>query len=333
MERDEIVIRKGNRISMMKREEISTMKRLLLLLLALLVVCFGLLPCSPARALEGGSSHYPGTMEDFFAGALPPPGVYMIDYMPIFSSNKLVGNNGSRNPNVTGFQMDGVFNAPRILWVSPWKVLGGNFAFHVFPNVGYMHVRMDTPGGSRSQSKTGMGDLDIGPAIKWNFKTFHMLAACDIYMPTGAYDKNDLVNIGLNYWSINPIYAFTYIGDKDSPIPGFEVSAKLDYLFNTTNNATGYTSGQQFGVNYLVAQHFGKWGFGVNGQWMYQTTDDSYRNQTADFNGNRTNWFSIGPAVQYQVGKAFLTAKYIADVSNKNGAQVNKVLLKITFPF
>ncbi|OPY59319.1 MAG: hypothetical protein A4E57_04737 [Syntrophorhabdaceae bacterium PtaU1.Bin034] len=141
------------------------------------------------------------------------------------------------------------------------------------------------------------------------------------------------MNLGLNYWSFNPIYAFTYLGDKDSPIPGFEVSMKLDYLINTVNSATGYTSGQQFGVNYLVGQHIGKWGFAVNGQWMYQTTDDKIRNEPDNFNGNRTSWFSIGPAIQYLIGKGCINAKYVWDVQNKNGPEIQKLVVKFIYPF
>ncbi|OPY65924.1 MAG: hypothetical protein A4E63_02784 [Syntrophorhabdus sp. PtaU1.Bin050] len=303
------------------------MKKRMFLLLTVLLFCISFLPLS-VLATEGGNSHYPGTMEDFYAGLLPPEGVYLIDYMPIVQSNRLAGNNGKEADGVD-FKMDGIFNAPRILFVTPWKIAGGNFCFHIFPSAGYLHVSVN----GKSQSKTGIGDLDLGPAIKWHFKDFHMVAGLDLYMPTGAYDKDDLANIGLNYWTINPLMAFTYIGGKDAPLPGFEVSGKLDYMFNTVNAATGYKSGQQFGVNYLIGQHFGSWGVGINGQWMIQTTDDKIRNEPANFNGNRTSWFSVGGAVSYQLPKGSVTAKYVTDVSNKNCAKIDKILLKFVYPF
>ena len=99
-----------------------------------------------------------------------------------------------------------------------------------------------------------------------------------------------MVNIGRNYWSFDPFYVFSYLGDKDSPIPGFEVSAKVMYWINTINTATSYTSGQEFSTDYLIGQHFGNWRIGANGHFLYQTTDDKQYGTSAidPFNGDKT---------------------------------------------
>ncbi|OPY68056.1 MAG: hypothetical protein A4E63_02111 [Syntrophorhabdus sp. PtaU1.Bin050] len=154
-----------------------------------------------------------------------------------------------------------------------------------------------------------------------------------------SYDVNDLSNIGRNYWSFNPIYAFTYIGDKDSPIQGFEVSAKLMYWINTINTATSYTSGQEFAADYLVGQHFGKWAFGANGHFLYQTTNDKQFGRTAvdPFTGLRTGvrgqYLSIGPAVSYTIPRGCLTLKYQRDVIEKNRPEGDKFWLKWVYSF
>ena len=99
-------------------------------------------------------------------------------------------------------------------------------------------------------------------------------------LPTGQYSKNDLSNLGRNYYSFNPLWAFTYIGDKNSPIPGFEISSKFMYMINTINAETSYTSGQEFRMDYLIGQHVGNWAFGINGQFLYQTTVDKQYGKT-----------------------------------------------------
>ncbi|OPY67444.1 MAG: hypothetical protein A4E57_02320 [Syntrophorhabdaceae bacterium PtaU1.Bin034] len=107
---------------------------------------------------------------------LPLPGTWLISYTPIFQSSKLIGNNGAKVPE--DFKLDGVFEAPRILTVTNLKVLGGNVVWHIFPSAGYMHASV----AGQSQSKTGLGDLDVGAGIKWNSRTFHSIAALDVYM-------------------------------------------------------------------------------------------------------------------------------------------------------
>ena len=114
-----------------------------------------------------------------------------------------------------------------------------------------------------AMSKHGMG-------IAWHLsKNFHTVLALNVVAPTGQYNKNDVVNIGRNYYSINPLWGLTYRADN-----GFEASAKLMYWINTVNTATSYVSGQEFDADYLVGWHYQKWGFGANGFYRIQTTND-----------------------------------------------------------
>ncbi len=287
-----------------------------------------LMPVPEACASEGGGSHYAGGNEDFMAGALPPPGFYLINYFLNYNAPKLADSSGKAVRNI-GFQADVVAEAPRILHVTNVKLLGGNLVWHAVPTLMYQHV---TAGG-QSQSKYGLGDLNFGVGISWHGKTLHSVGAIDGYAPIGNYDKSDVSNLGRNYWSVQPVWGITYLGDKDSPIPGFETSVKLMYMFNTTNTATGYYSGQEFSLDYLVGQHIGKWAFGANGHFFYQTENDTMRNETADFDGYKGRKFSIGPAVQYLVGKGAITAKVQFDVYTRNKAEGTGVWLKFFYPF
>ena len=153
---------------------------------------------------------------------------------------------------------------PRFLWVSKVKILGGDLVGHVLIPLINEHANYNVPAaGGRyfTGTKNGVGDIEAGMGIAWHLsKNFHTVLALDVVAPTGQYNKNDVVNIGRNYYSINPLWGLTYRADN-----GFEASAKLMYWINTVNTATSYVSGQEFSADYLLGWHYQKWGFGANG--------------------------------------------------------------------
>jgi hypothetical protein len=129
----------------------------------------------------------------------------------------------------TDSELQAVANAFRYVDVKKIGLLGGDLVWHVIVPVVYQHPSLSAgPADIGTQSKTGLGDIEAGMGIAWHpCKTFHHVAAIDVVAPTGKYDDGDPLDIGNNQGSFNPIQAFTYIGDKTSPIPGFEVSVKL----------------------------------------------------------------------------------------------------------
>ena len=277
------------------------------------------------RATEGGGSHYPGGNEDFQVGALPPPGMYFMNYLMYYTADKLKDNAGRTVP--ADFSLNATVEAMRFIYVTKKKLFGADVAWHVIVPVAYQHVSVE---GAGSQSKTGLADIEFSPfVLGWHFnKNWHLTACVDIMAPSGAYDKGDLSNIGRNYWTFNTIVAFSYIHTK-----GFEVSAKFLYLINTVNSATGYTSGQEFIVDYLVGQRIGNWSIGINGAYYKQITDDSARNEPPDFDGNKGQFFSIGPALQYNYKNMCFNAKYQMDTSVKNRPEGQKFWLKFFYAF
>ena len=326
--------------------------RFAVLMVLILCVALGLVGIAVTHVFagEGYGNHYPGGNEDFMAGALPPAGTsifinYLIDYNATTlkdnaNRNQVLGAPPLGNPKVN-FNLNVLMNAFRFINVTKVRVLGGDLIWHAIIPVGYQKVSMDAgPVDMGSQSKYGLGDIEAGVGIAWHpSKTFHHAAGFDVVAPTGTYSVSDLSNIGRNYWSFNPIYAFTYIGDKDSPLPGFEVSAKLMYWFNTINTATSYTSGQEFAADYTIGQHIGKWAFGLNGHFLYQTTDDKQYGRTAydPLSGLQTGvvgkYLSIGPAISYNLPRGCLTFKYQRDVWEQNRPEGDKFWLKWVYMF
>jgi hypothetical protein len=293
-------------------------------------------------AAEGGGSAYFGGNEDFMSGALPPPGQYVISYNFYRSSNKIADNAGYRVPGAqnvpvsvdTKVQVLG--DAMRLIYVTKYKFLGASVGWHVIVPVVNAHVSLDTAGLTRG-TKTGLGDIEFSPLVLgWHFKNFHMIGAVDIMVPTGAYDKDDFVNIGRNYWTFNPIFAWTFLSDS-----GFEVSSKMLYLINTTNTATSYTSGQEFIADYAIGQHVGNWLFGISGYFYKQITEDSAPSTTADLNGRTGAYFdgmkgqnlAIGPALQYNYKNMFFNLKFQVDTLTKNRTEGTTAWFKFMYAF
>lgn len=249
------------------------------------------------QAKEGGDQ-YPNGGETWLAGAVPPPGDYFINYFGYYSG-KLKDGNGNNAKIKDGSTPDvgAVFDALRYVKVTDTKILGANWGWHVI--VPFVNQRMDSNG---KESRTGVGDITINPFIlSWHNGDWHTVAALDINLPTGAYDKNDgRRSLGANYYSVEPVFAVTYL-NKD----GWEASGKFMYNIKTENNDTNYKSGNEFHMDYLLGKRFGEWGVGLSGYYVKQTTNDKQNGQTVAAQpglwseGRKGEAFAIGPSVTY----------------------------------
>lgn len=276
-----------------------------------------------AHATEGGASQYPNGAEDFMVGAAPPPGIYLINYTTWYSADRLNDSRGNKMP--VKVRVDAVAEVPRLLWMSPHQVLGGNWGMHILMPL----VHLDATVGSWSKREFGLGDITVSPAVmSWHWKNFHMVSALDIHLPTGSYNKNDSVNIGANYVGFEPVLALSYLSDD-----GWEASAKLMYDINTRNETTDYLSGQVFHTDYTLAKHIGGWALGVGGYYYHQTTDDE-PGAGGGSNGNRGLAFAIGPQLKYDIaGKYSVIGKWQHEVLAENRAQGDKLWIKAVIPF
>jgi hypothetical protein len=261
-------------------------------------------------------------------GALPPPGTYFINYLSWYSADSFRDDNGDKL--FDDFDLDVVANTLRLVHVTDYKFLGANWAVHAFLPLVNVDVsrRIAPPFDRESDSRFGLGDIIIDPFILgWHGKNWHLITGLDIYVPTGAYDKNDLANIGRNYWTFEPVVAFTYLSDG-----GFEVSAKLMYAFNTENNDTNYQSGQEFHMDYTLGYHTGPWSLGIGGYYYQQTTDDELNSRTF-MDGFRGRAFAIGPQVKYDYQNMAFTLKYQAETNVENRPDGNSLWFKFLYAF
>jgi hypothetical protein len=289
-----------------------------------LLLSFALGAAGIAQATEGGGSIYAVGNENFICCALPPPGVYGIVYAQSLTADKVRGNDGQVVTPST-FKVKATALAPRLVWVSPYQVVGASFGLHTILPIVALDVNV-VPG--VAQSNTGIGDVVFGPFLGWHHsQNLHTVAALDFFAPTGKYSITDIANIGRNYWAMQTVYGVSWIDPA-----GLNADAKMMYTFNQKNKDTQYKSGQEFIVDYALGWGLGN-GFtvGVGGYLYQQTTDDKLDGATVADNKGRT--LAIGPSVKYDSGKGwFITAKYQTDTNVRNRADSKAFWLKAVFP-
>ena len=302
-------------------------------------VALATLAIGSVQAKEGGDQ-YPNGAETWLAGALPPPGNYFLNYFGYYSGD-LVDGSGKKVP---GAGVDAWFNAFRFVQITEHKILGGNWGWHVIVPVVHQDVNL----GFGGKSKVGLGDITVNPfVLSWHTKNWHWAAALDINLPVGAYKSGDpRTSIGANYWSVEPIFAFTYLGDT-----GWEVSAKFMYNIKSKNKdfrqplafsdpKATHESGDEFHMDYLVGKRFGPWAVGLSGYYLKQTTNDKVNGQTIGVGpggiwseGRKGEVFAIGPTVSYTTkGGVHFTGQWNRETSAENRFEGDKFILKLIMP-
>jgi hypothetical protein len=276
-----------------------------------------------ALATENGGSSYPMGAENYMSGAMPPPGLYSQFYVGHYEADSLRDNRGDKVP--VDFRVRANSIAPRLIWVTEQQVLGGNLAFHAIVPLVDLKVELN----GQSQSKQGLGDIIFGPALGFHHSDkLHSIVAVDFIAPSGEYDRDDLANIGRNYWVVEPVVAVSYVDPN-----GLNVDAKIMYDFNRRNPATDYRSGSELHADYAVGWGLGNgWVVGVGGYIVHQTTDDRQDGERVKDNKGRA--IAIGPSVKYTSDKGwFLTAKWEQETQVRNRAEGNAYWMKLTVPF
>jgi hypothetical protein len=298
-----------------------------------------------ARAAEGGAGHYaPGSFASFVDLLPDQPAFGIANYFNYYNGDVSggrqfpIGGQIALNVSATAYA-----DALVGFWVTPLKIFGGNYAPGVvIPfvwNSVTAKVTLPIVGTvSRTSTANGLGDLEFFPmAIGWSAMSndLHVNFYAGIYAPSGSYQKNQLANQGLGYWTFEPGVLISYLGQKN----GFEATTYIGYDINTNNTTTDYQSGQVFHIDATVAQHLplgkGIIGIGVNGFYLQQTTGDS--GSGARLGSFEQMTAGVGPVLSYaqEFGKTGFVAevKWLPQIDAQNTLKGNYVWFKLGVQF
>ncbi|MGM3161667.1 SphA family protein [Dickeya undicola] len=290
------------------------------------------LAVTPAMATENGTPSTAAGTYDFGAGFLPPTtdlGTFG-SRVAYYSAHANLDNTGNKKNAPFSLQVLSM----SLVWLkmTDQTLLGGRYGFGVIQPFFKMDMDMvaQTPigplplsGDAFRQADTQVLPLILGWMPSQNFA---INTQFQIQAPTGDYDKNRLVNPGLNHWVFSPMLNATYITNS-----GFEVSSSFQVDFNSENHETWYRNGTEYRYEYAAGQHIGAWTVGLGGYYYNQFSDD--RSNTL-ITGNRSRTFAYGPAVSYfsPTGPSFWIHTYKEDDS-RNRTQGYTIALRVAQSF
>jgi hypothetical protein len=292
-------------------------------IIALFILMIFLNPSiSTAQSAPPGQTNAANGAETYDCGALPPPGFHILDYTNIYYAGELKDNNGNKVPGT--FNLTAVANVIRPLYVADVKIFGANPAWQLV--IPIVHEHMEYNGAS--QTKTGLGDIYMSPIyLGWHTPIVHWVAGMDVIAPTGEYHNGDLVNIGSNIWTYEPVLAVSVITKQ-----GFTASAKFMYDVHSINAAEQLQTGDQFHVDYNTAYKFtDNWSAGIGGYWFKGLQNDTY--QGSEVSGSIQKVFAIGPNVRYSAGKFFAVLEPDFEMDAQNRPQGVSTWLKLVYSF
>ena len=298
-----------------------------------IAIVMSLLTAGQSRA--GGGQHYPNGVEDFAVGALPPPGVYLVNYLLLVQKNSIRDNSGNSLP--MNFKADVVAEVPRLIYVSPFTLLGASWGAQAFLPIYSADIQagssLATPGGKAVDSREkGLGDIIFSPLVLgWHFgPELHAVFALDIWAPTGNYDKDRPATqiLSKNHWTFEPVLAVSYLKE------GFDVSAKLMYDFNTRNSDTSTDPGQEFHIDWALGYGL-KNGLsgGLVGYNYWQTTDDEVNGVTQKDASSEVGGIGVGIKYWPKQGPFSMTLKQYWEYGAKNIATGPQTQFKISYAF
>lgn len=282
------------------------------------------------QASEGGVSSWPMGIELYGMGILPQPGTYAQVFVGNYLADSLRDDAGRRTARID-LRVTSV--VPRFVWVTEQQVLGAQLGFHALLPLN--DIRLNIQNGPHDH-KRGIGDAHLGPVLGFHHSDkFHSALGVDFVLPSGGeYDKNDLINLGNHYYTVQAVYAMTYTDPQ-----GFNADVRLMHDYNFENRATHYQSGRELHADYSLGWGVGNgWVIGVGGHAYQQISDDKCNvtdcaaaAQVQAGDGHRGRSFSIGPAVQFSSKQGWsLSAKWQDESAVRNRAEGQTYWLKFT---
>lgn len=213
----------------------------------------------------------------FMDAAVPPPGhgLYVIQYFSSYHSDEFLDSNGGRLGGVSSPNFNPVISITQFWYMSPKTSVffNAHLGFNaIIPTVFSFNLQQPNNLGLKANSG-GIGDPVAGIFLQWDPLMVHgrpvwfNRVQFDNFIPVGKYNKNDQINPGSNFYSFNPYWSTTVL-----ITPNWEVSSRLHYLWNTTNDVTGIRAGDaifdDFATSYAVIPN--RLRFGVAGYYFKQ---------------------------------------------------------------
>ena len=266
--------------------------------------------------------------EDGFAG----PGLLLEEFPDVYSAGTLKDSKGMTVPGTN--TLTAIASTSHVAYISNKRLFGGWIGAEFLVPIVDAEVKL-----ANGTNATVRGEADpvLGPfALQWAPKkvghgVFVQRAIFDFAAPIGKYSDQRPVNIGNNFVTINPYYAFTYEWKSR-----LEVSARFHYLWSSTNKSPfvglgvkDMQPGQAFHTNYAASYEVRKGvRVGFNGYWLQQLTDHQIDDEDVPNSKERT--VGLGPGVQFGGDGLFFRVNSYIETDVRNRSAGTRVTFRIS---
>jgi len=278
---------------------------------------FLIAPIDFASGFEAGASNQypPCLLCGYMTAALPPAGWYFEDTMLY---EHLTAYNNRSERTTTRYSIWA--NITKVIWIADFPLLGANWGASLSQPIAYGDVKIAESGVKR----WGMTDTAIVPAyLSWNLGSDLFVAAgFGVYIPDGSFNKQRALNVGDEFWTVEPVAAVTYLPD------GWNLSLSATVDFNTRNAARQTTSGNVLYVDYTIEREILGWEIGISGDWLQQLTHDQGPWSRAD-----EQQIVIGPVIGHMIGNVDVQLIYVHDLISRNTGGGDNLTLRFRGPF
>ncbi len=279
---------------------------------------------TPAELPVG--SHYPLGAEGIKGADLPPPGFYVRDYNYFYTADKVDG----LPANIDLFAY---VQAPKLVWMSPWTILGANYGMDTI--VPFADTHVSAPFGNGSQFN--LADIYFSPLVlAWHFKQFDIGAAYGIWAPSGNFDTSSplkqMTSPGRGYWSHMLTLGGVWYPDEEKT---WAVSLLNRYEISTEQDDTHITPGNMLSMEWGVSKNIGhETDLGLIGYYQQQITEDS-ASSDATAATSLSNVFGVGPEINTVWTKIGLitSLRYIYEIEARDRPQGHTITLTLTKRF
>lgn len=204
---------------------------------------------------------------------------------------------------------------------------------------------MDLQLGGAALADSGIGNPSIGVYLQWNRKTwldkpFSSRLAMAVSLPWGEYRAGAPLNLGADYFSVQPYYAFTLRPDE-----AWELSGRLMYLWNGTsddpesrvaarfpepvdNLQPGQALHYNLSVSYATAP---RWRVGMGMYHLAQISADRINGQAQPDSKERI--LGVGPGVQWRRHPHRIVTNYYVETMARNRAAGDQWVLRYLYVF
>lgn len=213
------------------------------------------------------AAHYPAGAEGIKGASLPPPGLYFRDYTFAYYAD----NFADGPPE---FDIFACINAPRLIWMTDWKLFGADYGMDVIVPFGYMDWEVGVPGAVTDDNYFGIGDIQLEPLLlSWHLPQCDIAAGYAVWAPTGDFspERPDLLAKG--FWSHMLTLGSTFYFDAEKT---WSLSLLSRYEICHEQDDTDIQPGDVFTLEWGLAKSLSKTlDVGLTGYWQQQVDDDS----------------------------------------------------------